>query len=312
MAELQRRLSNQGLDVSIEEANRLQNLLEPYLALQDFPTETLQAIASNLRYRDIVALCLASKRFQENICDDQIFWRALYKRNVSNDISGITDFREAYHNVTLKPVYNHRLNTNVWTRKGYEAMSELIEIDGIYIPAREQREFERQHGPNVFYILQALDHGWTKRVEQLLPFNPSKGIDDFSIYLNFLVMKGGDVHVLDWFVHRYILHDKLDPATTERYITYIRQTAIKNAKDEDILIWSLALSKLKPNEIKDIQHYAAKYGTIVSVKYIVKEFVPDYEQGREIKYSAMNSTVNGVYLYLRSMFPEPESSDEDE
>lgn len=66
--------------------------------LDHFSTEILQIIAASLSYRDIVALCLASKVFNNQICNDPSFWKGLVTRNFVSYLpfNSDTDYKSLY------------------------------------------------------------------------------------------------------------------------------------------------------------------------------------------------------------------------
>ena len=106
---IQDTLRQAGFDVSPEEIGEM--LVKHYSVFESFPMEILQEIALTLEYPDIVHLCKASPIFNANICQDDKFWKLLYRRDLSAHPRGKGfDYKKAYQESI---VYKYKRPTEV-------------------------------------------------------------------------------------------------------------------------------------------------------------------------------------------------------
>lgn len=159
--------------------------------LQDFPAEVLQDIARELDYQSIIDLCIQSRYFQAAICDDQIFWKEMYQQNLSDNISGIKNFKQAYQRSVAPLVIGDKFNPRAWTDLGYRVVSSER---GLVFQGKLDPNFTSPKGDEYFVLrnLQALDHHWEKR-----------WVDDPQYvrhqYISFLAGKN-DVAGIKWYL----------------------------------------------------------------------------------------------------------------
>ena len=241
-----------GLEVSEKEARELEKKIEPYLFL-NFSPEILQSIVETFSYRDIIALCLASREFQTKICDDQSFWRMLYIRDASRNIEGITDFKKEYHKTTINPLSpDGRPNKKAWTDRGYKVFMDNGELYG---DVKKDYQFQSLH---------ALDHRWERRFVKVSRRESSK------YYFIFLIQKG-DLNMLDSLVS---FEDSIDPESQTRLHKRVQSYIFKYGKRRDMFKYGLELEEPSSRRVRELQENIIADENVDAMRYLITKYPP--------------------------------------
>lgn len=287
MSDLYSGLRDAGLEINYSEAAKLEKQLRPYLGFEDYPQEILEDIAAKLPYSSIIALCLSNTAFQYRICDNEQFWRILYKQ-LSDRTRGV-DFKKEYHAFTtpLFGSYGYP-NTNAWSPGARRFVNnQYLKID----PAKVNKGF--------FEILQALDHKWEKRVNTLIvEYEPKWDIWSLRRYVQFLLVKD-DFDTLKWFISSYILTSNLSKDDYNKNLETLQAMAADSAHSVNILNYLFYdLGDPVPrdqNEFEYLQYrqslqdIAAEFGNAVSADYIFKLYPPTAEEKDDLIELAVNN-----------------------
>lgn len=297
MAQVRKWLANLGLIVSNDEALAIQADIAPYIAtLQSYPSEVLQTIAMNLPYRSIIALCLASRDFQYKICDDQDFWHTLYRRDLSENTRGITNFQKAYHTSTLPSLIGNQPNKRAWTSKGYVVITTHPDFYNLETKSMRLSMYRNY----IWDILQSLDHYWDKRSTQLIdavlteyktiPGVTYEGMKNvvMSACVIFIVGKG-DIKLLQSFIDRYGV--QLEALRSLGYL-------IAGTDSLDMAEYLFGLSS--PGDLEDIRRDALYFGSLKTVQYVLKKNPPTQLTRSTILKFAKYNTHPDVRSFFRS------------
>jgi len=221
--------------------------------LQDFPAEVLQDIARELDYQSIIDLCIQSRYFQAAICDDQIFWKEMYQQNLSNNISGIKNFKQAYQRSVAPLVIGDKFNPKAWTDLGYRVVSSER---GLVFQGKLDPNFTSPKGDEYFVLrnLQALDHHWEKRWV----------VDPKYVryeYIRFLAGKN-DVAGIKW----YLTSANIYPDDT------VRGSVATSAGGREVLEYIFNLAPLPQGEVHRVGAFkagVARRGTVPAMEYLL-------------------------------------------
>lgn len=265
-----------GLIVSNEEALEIEAEIAPYISpLQSYPSEILQQIAMNLPYRNIIALCLASRDFQYKICADQDFWRTLYKRDLSDNTAGIHNFQKSYHVAVTPVLIGDQPNKKAWTLRGYE----VITGNPQFYDTRNHEIMDytrRDYGPYLWEILQSLDHHWDKRtkylIDETLRGYEHRNKDTYKILkqgllyrcLVFLAAKG-DVELFQRLIKTYEVRLQ-DFIIGDLFIAY--------SKSRPMLDYLFGILSPSPDKLEEMRETVLSSGTLESVQYLLAKNPP--------------------------------------